>query len=126
MWFETAFLREHSVLTVRVQGEGESDLVPQMVTTIRSAPEFRPGMCVLIDALGTDYLPSSEEANTFAGFFKAQLPDSRLAVLVRSGAQYRISCLVEAIANKLDMSFAVFRNRDEALQWLIRSARNTT
>jgi hypothetical protein len=118
MWFETVFLPEHTVLTVRVQGVGEADLVPQMVAAIRSAPEFRLGMRVLIDAVGTDYLPSTEEADTFAAFFKAQLPESRLAVFVRGGAQYTISCAVEAIARRLDIPFAAFRDRGEAIQWL--------
>ena len=32
------------------------------MTAIRSAPDFLPGMGVLIDAFGTDYAPSTAEA----------------------------------------------------------------
>lgn len=118
MWFETVFAPDHQVLTVRVQGRGEADLVPQMVIAIRSAPEFRPGMRVLIDAIDTDYLPSTGDAMAFAMFLKGELPGSRLALFLRAGAQYNLACVVEAPANQLGIPFAVFRDRDEATRWL--------
>jgi hypothetical protein len=122
VWFETAFLPEHNVLAIQVHGTGEADLVPQMVAAIQSAPEFRPGMSVLIDALGTDYLPTPQEADTFAAFFQTQLPGSRMAVFVRGGAQYSVSRHVETIAGQLGMPFAVFRDRGEAMEWLTASS----
>jgi len=117
--FETSFLPEHNVLTVRAQGAGDPDAVQQMVRAIRSAPEFRPGMDVLIDALSTDYLPSAQEATTFPEIFQAELPGTRLAVIVRAGgAQYSIACLVEALACRRDVQFAAFSDREEAMLWL--------
>ena len=118
MTFETIFLPEHEILTIRVLGPGDPDLVPQMVTAIRSAPEFRPGMSVIIDALSTDYLPTAQAAAAFPDIFGTRLPGSRIAVTVRDPAQYSVSCLVEAIAARHDIPFAVFFDRGEALAWL--------
>jgi hypothetical protein len=116
--FQTIFLPEHEVLTIRVLGVGDPDLVPQMVTAILSAPEFRPGMSVMIDALSTDYLPTAQEAAAFPAVFATRLSGSRIAVTVRDPAQYSVSCLVEAIAVRRDIPFAVFFDREEALAWL--------
>jgi hypothetical protein len=116
--FETSFLSEHEILKIRVLGAGGPDLVRQMVAAIQSAPEFRPGMSVLIDALNTDYLPSTQEATAFPAVFQTQLPGSRIAVIVRTGPQYNVSALVEAIANRRSIPFAAFSSRDDAMRWL--------
>ena len=118
MRFDTVFLPESHVLTIRVQGAGDVDTVPQMVAAIRSAPEFRPGMGVLIDALSTDYAPSAQDASTLPSFFDKHLPGSRLAVLVRDRGQYAIASLVETLASRRDVPFAVFPDRAEAMHWL--------
>jgi hypothetical protein len=116
--FETIFEPEHETLTIRVLGAGDPDLVPQMVTAILAAPEFRPGMSVIIDALSTNYLPSAQAAAAFPAVFGERLPGSRIAVIVRDPAQYSVSCLFEAISVRRDIPFAVFFDRGEALTWL--------
>src|SRR5687768_8241573 len=94
--FDVTFVPEHTVFRVRVWGAGGPNLVEEMVTAIRAAPEFVPGMGVLIDAFSTDYAPSTSEAKDLPSFFGAQLPGSRLAVTVSDGPQYHVACLVEA------------------------------
>jgi hypothetical protein len=116
--FDTVFLPEQDILSVRVQGTGDADTVSQLVVAIRSAPEFRAGMGVLIDALGTDYAPTAQDARTLPGYFEEQLPGSRLAVLVRNYRQYAIASLVESLAKGRDIQFAVFPDRAEAIRWL--------
>jgi hypothetical protein len=119
MQFDTAFLPEEDVLIVRVHGTGDAETVPQLVAAIRSAPEFKPGMAVLIDALGTDFAPSAQDATALPAFFEKELPGSRLAVLVRATRQYAIASLVQTLASRRDVPlFAVFPNREEALEWL--------
>jgi hypothetical protein len=119
MRFDTAFLPEQDVLIVRVQGIGDAETVPQLVAAIRSAPEFRPSLPVLIDAFGTSYAPSAQDAATLPEFFERELPGSPLAVVVRASRQYAIASLVEALASKRNVPlFAVFPDRDEALRWL--------
>jgi hypothetical protein len=106
----------------RVQGTGGAETVSQLVAAIRSAPEFRPGMRVLIDALSTDYAPSVQGATTLPEFFDQQLPGSRLAVLVRAPGQYAIASLVESLAKKRGIPFAVFPDRADAIRWLTEAA----
>ena len=119
MRFGRAFLPEHDVLIVRVQGTGDAETVPQLVAAIRSAPEFRPGLAVLIDAFGTDFAPSAQDATALPEFFEKELPGSRLAVLVRANPQYAIASLIETLASRRNVPlFAVFPDRDEALRWL--------
>ena len=119
MRFDVAFLPERSVLSVRARGAGGPDSVQEMVTAIRATPAFQPGMRILIDGFGTTYAPSTQEATALPGIFQAQLPGSRLAAIVRAGgAQYTVACLVETIASRRDVQFAVFPDRDEAMQWL--------
>ena len=119
MRFETAFLADQDVLIVRVQGTGDAETVPQLVAAIRSAREFRPGGAVLIDAFGTDFAPSTQDATKLPEFFEKELPGSRLAVLVRATRQYSIASVVETLAARRNMPlFAVFPDREEALQWL--------
>jgi hypothetical protein len=117
--FDVEFLPERSVLSVRALGAGGPDSVHEMVTAIRATPEFRPGMPILIDGFGTTSAPSTQEATALPGIFQAQLPGSRIAVIVRAGgAQYSVACLIETIASRRDVQFAVFPDRDEAMQWL--------
>lgn len=118
MRFDTAFLSEHDVLVVRVQGAGDAQTVQQLVAAIQSAPEFRPGLGVLIDALSTDYAPSAQDATTLPAFFHEHLPGSRLAVLVRDKRQNAIASVVAAVASQRHIPFGVFPDRDEALRWL--------
>ena len=115
------FAPEHKVLRVRVWGAGGPNLVEEMVTAIRSAPEFDPGIGVLIDAFSTDYVPSTTEAMSIPALFEAQLPGSRLALIVRDGSQYNVACVVEAVARRGAGQFAVFRDRAEAIRWLTGS-----
>jgi hypothetical protein len=75
-------------------------------------------MSVLIDASGTDYLPSTLEAATFPAVFQARLPGSRLGLVVRGAAQYNVACVVEAISARRALPFAAFSVRADALQWL--------
>ncbi len=116
--FEVVFVPEHNVLRVRAEGEGGPDAAQEMVTAIRSAPDFHPGIGVLIDAISTDYTPSTSDATSFPALFGAQLPGSRLALMVRRGPQYNVGCVVEALATESDVPFAVFRDRFDAMQWL--------
>jgi hypothetical protein len=116
--FDVVFAPEHKVFLVRVWGAGGPNLVQEMVTAIRSAPEFDPGIGVLIDALNTDYAPSTAEAMSIPALFEAQLPGSRLALMVRDGSQYNVACLVEAVASRGAGQFAVFRDRAEAIRWV--------
>ncbi len=119
MRFDVEFLPDRSVLSVRALGAGGPDSVYEMVTAIRSTPEFRPGMAILIDGFGITTAPSVQEATELPSIFQAQLPGSRLAVIVRAGgAQYSVACLIEAIAGRRDVPFAVFPDRDEAMRWL--------
>jgi hypothetical protein len=118
--FDVTFVPEHPVFRVRVWGAGGPNLVEEMVAAIRAAPEFVPGIGVLIDAFRTDYAPSTSEAKDLPAFFGAQLPGSRLAVTVNDGPQYHVACLVEALAARDHVPFAVFRDRADALQWLTR------
>ena len=119
MRFDVEYLPERSVLSVRALGAGGPDSVHEMVTAIHSTPEFRPGMPILIDGFGTTYAPNVQEATELPGIFQTQLPGSRLAVIVRAGgAQYSVACLVETIAGRRDVKFAVFPDRDEAMRWL--------
>ena len=64
---------------------------------------------------------AQSEAKTLPAFFAAQLPASRLALIVRSGPQYSIACLVEAVATTGNVPFAVFQNRADAMRWLTGS-----
>ena len=121
MQFDVVFVPEPNVLRVRVWGAGGPNLVEEMVTAIRSAPDFLPGMGVLIDAVATDYAPSTSEAQKLPAFFAAQLPGSRLALIVRSGPQYSVACLVEAVATRGHVPFAAFQNRADAMRWLTGS-----
>jgi hypothetical protein len=116
--FDVVFVPEPKVFRVRVWGSGGPNLVVEMVAAIRSAPEFLPGMGVLIDAFTTDYAPSTSEAKDIPALFRAQLPGSRLALMVRSGPQYNVACLVEAIAVQGHVPFAVFQDRADAMRWL--------
>jgi hypothetical protein len=119
--FDVVFVPEHKVLKVRVWGAGGPNLVEEMVAAIQAAPEFLPGMGVLIDAFTTDYAPGTSEARHFPAFFGAELPGSRLALMVRAGPQYSVACLVEAVATQGNIPFAVFQNRADAMVWLTGS-----
>ena len=119
--FDLDYVPEGNVLRVRVWGAGGPNLVEEMVAAIRSAPEFLPGMGVLIDAFGTDYAPSTSEAKDLPAVFGSQLPGSRLALVVRGGTQYTVACLVEALASRGNVPFAVFQDRADAMQWLAGS-----
>jgi hypothetical protein len=116
--FDTALVSDHDVLTVLLHGSGEPEIAEQTMAAIASAPQFRPRMPILVDALDTDYLPSREEAKSVPALLEAQLPGSRLALLVRPGPQYHIACMIEVLASLRHVPFAVFRTRDEAIQWL--------
>ena len=118
--FDTVFQSEYQVLTVRLQGIGDAATVPQMVAAIMAAPEYRPGMPVLIDALNTDFAPSVKDAAMLPGFFEKELPGSRLGALVQSaGRQHAIASVVETLASRRNVPlFAVFTRRDDAMQWL--------
>ena len=118
MQFDVVFVPEYNVLRVQVWGAGGPNLVEEMVAALRAAPEFLPGIGVLIDALRTDYAPSTSEAKNLPAFFGAQLPGSRLAVTVRGGPQYTVACLVEAVATRDHVPLAVFQDRADAMQWL--------
>lgn len=120
MRFDTVFQSTDLVLTVRMHGTGDAETVPQLVAAILAAPEYRPGMAVLIDALDTDFAPSTRDAATLPAFFEKELPGSQLAVLVHAaGRQYTIGTVVETLASRRNVPlFAVFSRRDEATQWL--------
>ena len=118
MQFETAFLPDHQILTVRLVGPGEPESIQEMIAAIVSHPEFRPGMSVLIDGSGTNYVPSAQEAATMPAVLHAQLPGSRLAVIAPTARQYSVAAVVEAVATQQHIPFATFSNRADALEWL--------
>jgi len=118
MRFEIELLTTPPVLEVRAFGSGDVRAIAQLVTEIKAAPEFEPGMPILVDATGTDYLPTPREAGTFPGLYRRELDGSRMAVLTTREAQYGIGRMVQMLMGRHG-PFSVFKRRDEALGWLL-------
>jgi hypothetical protein len=111
-------------ITTRGFGEVTLDEVLEHFDELSADPAFEPGLDVLLDVVDCKTLPGPDEVRSAAMRVTADLSTfrfSRLAILVASEALFGMMRMFHTFSESAFSEAQMFRDRDEALQWLART-----
>jgi hypothetical protein len=108
-------------ITTRAFGEVAIDEVLQHFDELSADPNFEPGLDVLLDLLDCETVPDADEIRLAAARVTADLSTlrfGRLAIAVASEVLFGSLRMFHTLSESAFTEAQVFRDRDEALQWL--------
>jgi len=112
-------------ITTRVFGEVTIDEALQHFDEISADPRFEPDLDVLLDLTDCKTLPEADGIRTAAARVTAGrsiLRFGRLAIVVASEVLFGSFRMFHTLSESAFSEAQIFRDRDEALQWLGESA----
>ena len=115
-----SYVFDGDVVLFTAEGELSNPIVRESLETAAKEPEFRPGMSILMHDLGSDYQISSDEAYEAARDLSEmmELYSPHIAVVVNEDIKYGLGRMIAAYCERHEIDFQVFRNFDNARQWL--------
>lgn len=120
MGFEHSLSHEEKL--ARLVGLGELDIEACVAAIRRLAIDLidAPGYGILLDMRGTDYLGSPAELRQYAGMMNEieSLKGHRLAIVVKSMAQFGMGRMYTIYHEFQGGEAAVFRELEPAMAWL--------
>jgi hypothetical protein len=104
-------------------GRAESGDAVEVIETMMSHPEWRPGMprCYDISNLDSGLLSVDElrKISGFASIHKKELGGGKIAMVTSRDLEYGLSRMLSVFVSQLGKSqLEVFRTREEAIDWL--------
>jgi hypothetical protein len=109
-----------NVVRFTCDGELSNPIVREALEAATKEAVFTPGMSILLHDLGSDYRISSDEAyeaardlNDLMGLYSPHI-----AVVVSEDIKYGLGRMIAAYCERHGIDFQVFRNFDNARQWL--------
>lgn len=119
MPFDITPSRSPDVLILRAHGPGTSEDVHRAFQQLQHHPDYCQGIAILVDAAGSDYVPSASDARTLAGLFATAFPCSRVALVCADGAPHAAAREVTRLAVCRGATVATFTDAGEGLAWLL-------
>jgi len=114
-------------ITTRAFGEVTLDEVLQHFDELSADPRFEPDLDVLLDLVDCKTVPDADQIRTAAERVTADftpLHFGKLAIVVASEALFGMLRMFHSFSESAFSAAQIFRDRDEALQWLGESAPN--
>jgi hypothetical protein len=111
-------------ITTRVFGEVTIDEAFQHFDEISADPKYEPDLDVLLDLIDCKTLPEADGIRTAAARVTADLSIlrfGRLAIVVASEVLFGSFRMFHTLSESAFSEAQIFRDRDEALQWLGKS-----
>ena len=108
-------------ITTRAFGEVTVEEVLQHFDELSADPSFEPDLDVLLDLLDCETVPEADEIRMTAARVTADrstLRFGRLAIVVASEVLFGSLRMFHAFSESAFSDAQIFRDRDEALQWL--------
>ena len=108
-------------LTTRAFGEVTNDEVLEHFDELSADSSFEPDLDVLLDLLDCKTVPDADQIRTAAARVTADLSKlrfGRLAIVVASEALFGMLRMFHTFSESAFLEAQVFRDLDEALQWL--------
>ena len=111
---------DENVVHFTADGELSNPMVREALESATKDPSFRPGMSILMHDRGSDYQISSDEAYEAARDLSDMmgLYSPHIAVVVHEDIKYGLGRMIAAYCERHDIDFQVFRNFENARQWL--------
>jgi hypothetical protein len=112
-------------LSTRAFGEVTIDEALQHFDELSADPSYEPGLDVLLDLLDCETVPDVDEIRMTAARVTADrstLRFGRLAIVVASEVLFGSLRMFHTLSESAFSEAQIFRDRDEALQWLGKSA----
>ena len=114
-------------ITTRVFGEATIDEALQHLDELSADPSYEPGLEALLDLVDCETLLDVDKIRTAAARVTADpsaLRFGRLAIVVASDALFGMLRMFHTLSESVFSEAQIFRDRDEALQWLGESGSN--
>jgi hypothetical protein len=114
-------------ITTRVLGEVTIDEALQHFDELSVDPSYEPGLDALLDLIDCETLLDVDKIRTAAARVTADLSTlrfGRLAIVVASDALFGMLRMFHTLSESAFSEAQIFRDRDEALQWLGESGPN--
>ena len=108
-------------LSTRAFGEVTIDEALQHFDELSADPSYEPGLDVLLDLLDCETVPDVDEIRMTAARVTADrstLRFGRLAIVVASEVLFGSLRMFHTLSESAFSEAQIFRDRDEALQWL--------
>lgn len=115
-----SFEFEGNVVLFTAEGDMTNVDIRAALERATEDPSFQPGMSILMHDLGSSYQPSSEQAYEAATDLSelTKLYSPHIAVVVHEDIKYGLGRMIAAYCERHGIDFQVFRNFDNARQWL--------
>jgi NAD(P)-dependent dehydrogenase (short-subunit alcohol dehydrogenase family) len=114
-------------ITTRAFGEVTIDEALQHFGELKADSSYEPGLDVLLDLIDCTTLLDADQIRTAAARVTADLSTfrfGRLAMVVASEALFGTLRMFHSFSESAFLETQIFRDRDEALQWLGESGPN--
>jgi hypothetical protein len=112
---------ESGVVYTNVQGLVSADDILEALKSIMGHPEFRPGLNGLADLRNIEGDLFSGDVRKIAELmieFRKKIGSSKTAVIVSKDVTFGMARTYQVFAEKSSIKTEIFRDKDEALQWL--------
>ncbi len=120
--------QELGILVVTREGKTSADEEEQSFHARDNDPAIAPGLPVLVDSRRVDPPDSVTTVRRMANIVQnnaQRLRCTRTALLVGSDVQYGMARMYMALTEPIHPDTAVFRDYDEALNWLLEGQETT-
>jgi len=117
--------RDRGIACVKADGKVTHREDMECFGNLLSDAEFRPGLLLLLDYRGRESVASSQEVRELvehSGKVRPILGDARCAIVVSSDVAFGMGRMYSALSEHSFVPTNVFRDIDEARQWLGRGS----
>ena len=121
MTIESEVIKSKGLVVTRVKGKMKLDEFESSQWALKENPDFDPSFDHLFDMSGVDDIDDVSAQNIKRiAHIRIFSPTSRRAVIAPDDLTYGLSRMYEVFSKANDSNLGVFRNREDAVNWLNR------
>jgi hypothetical protein len=113
--------KESGIVHTTIEGHTSTDEIVAGLRNLMDHPDFRPGLKGIADLRNSQLDTFSADVREIANLiieYQDKIGPSRTAVLVSKDVTFGMARVFQAFSEQSSIETAIFRNKEEALQWL--------
>lgn len=113
--------KESGIVHTTIDGSASTDEIVDGLKSIMNHPDFKPGLNGIADLRNSDMEVFSADVKRIANLlieYRNKIGPSKTAVVVSKDVTFGMTRVFQVFAEQSSIETAIFRDRDEALQWL--------
>jgi hypothetical protein len=111
---------EDQFILIQTEGNFKPSDLNDTFTKIFSGSDVKPGVKILLHDMDSVYTPTSQDIESGVRNIEYFMKNicSKMAIVVSSDVNYGMGRMMETFCEQRDMSVRVFKDMDQAKQWL--------